>query len=288
MVSYDDLKEVIKKIKAKKEFSKLKDETIKKELRKYLKKNKKALAAIQENRTRSSEYKKAIKAVRAKLRRIYGLFLTKETENREDYLEALKHIKTKVMHEKILKTHVSTKERLPIYKTIYKKIFAKTGKPKTILDLGCGMNPVSYPWMNLKNIKYYAAELSKEDCEFLNKYFKIMKIKGKAIALDLTEAAKKPELLKKFLKADVCFLFKILDEVEEKKGRKASEALIKNIDADWLVISFATKKVTGKPMKYPYRRWLEQMLARLGYEFEIIEESNEIFYVVKKEKSINL
>ena len=97
----------------------------------------------------------------------------------------------------------------------------------------------------------------------------------------MIEAAKKPELIK-FPKADVCFLFKVLDELERKKGRKTSEALIKVINAKWLVISFATRKVTGKPMQYPYRRWLEQMLTRLDYEFKIIEEVNEIFYIVKK------
>jgi hypothetical protein len=129
--------------------------------------------------------------------------------------------------------------------------------------------------------EYYAAEISEQDCEFLNKFFKKAGIKGKAVQLDLVKAAKNPQLLK-FPKADVCFLFKILDEIERGRGRKLSESLIKAINAKWLVISFATRKVTGRPMKYPYRRWLEQMLARLGFEFEIIKEANEIFYVVKK------
>jgi len=272
------IKEIIAKIKEKKEFNAIEDRFVRTELIKYFKQNPKAMKAMQEGRTRSEDYKQTVKHVRAVLRRVYGVFLTKASQEREKYL-------AEEDYKKILETHLSTKERLPIYPEIYEKIFAMTGKPKVILDLGCGLNPLSYPYMKV-DAEYYASELNKADCEFLEKCFAKMKIKGKAIALDLTEAAKKPELLKKFPKADVCFLFKILDEVEEKKGRKASETLIKNIDADWLVISFATKKVTGKPMKYPYRRWLEQMLARLGYEFKIIKESNEIFYVVKK--SINL
>ena len=35
-------------------------------------------------------------------------------------------------------------------------------------------------------------------------------------------------------------------------------------------------------MKHAYRGWLERLLERLGYEFKIIKEKNEIFYVVKK------
>ena len=271
-----NVKELIAKIKEKKEFTEIEDRFVRTEVIKYFEKNPKALQIVSEGRIRSEEYKKIIKHVRAVLRRVYGVFLTKATEDKEKYL-------AEENFEKLLETHLSTKERIPIYPTIYEKIFAITGRPKIILDLGCGLNPLSYPYMKV-DAEYYASELNKSDCEFLGKCFKKMDIKGKAIALDLIEAAQNPSLLKVFPKADVCFLFKILDEVERKKGRKASEALIKNIDADWLVISFATKKVTGKPMKYPYRRWLEQMLIRLGHEFKIIKENNEIFYVVKKTK----
>ncbi len=268
------IKKLIAKIKEKKEFSGIEDRFVQAEVIKYFKQNPKALRAVSEERIRSEDYRQAVKHVRAVLRRIYGVFLTKATEEREKYLESGDY-------KKILETHLSTKERLPLYPVIYEKIFAIAGEPKVILDLGCGLNPVSYPFMKVK-AEYYASELTEADCKFLEKCFEKMKIKGKAIPLDLIEAANNPEMLKKFPEADVCFLFKVLDEIERKKGRKTSEALIKSINAKYLVISFATKKVTGKPMKYPYRRWLEQMLTRLGYEFEIIKESNEIFYVVKK------
>lgn len=269
-----EIKDLIKKIKEKKEFNSIEDRFVRAEIIKYFKQNPKAMQAMQEGRIRSEDYKQAIKNVRAVLRRVYGVFLTKATEDREKYLK-------EENFEKLLETHLSTKERISIYPVIYEKIFAITGKPKIILDLGCGLNPLSYPYMKI-DAEYYASELNEADCAFLEKCFAKMGIKGKAIALDLREAAENPSLLKKFPKADVCFLFKILDEVEQKKGRKASESLIKNIDADWLVISFATKKVTGKPMQYPFRRWLEQMLTRLGYEFEIIKEENEVFYVIRK------
>jgi len=269
-----NIKELLAKIKEKKEFASIEDSFIEQEIEKYLSQNKKARLAVSEGRVRSEEYKKTVKAVRAVLRRVYGVFLTKESAKREEYLEEGRF-------DKILETHLSTKERMLIYKIIYQKIFAITGEPKIILDLGCGLNPASYPYMNIK-AEYHAAEISENDVDFLNKYFNKTGIQGKAVQLDLIKAAKNPQLLNQFPKADVCFLFKVLDEIEAKKGRKRSEELIKAIDAKWIVISFATRKVTGKPMKYPERRWLEQMLNRLGYKFEIIQEVNEIFYVVKK------
>ncbi|MBW3018088.1 hypothetical protein KY325_02945 [Candidatus Woesearchaeota archaeon] len=270
----NEIKQLILKIKEKKEFNQIDDRFVRTELLNYFKQNRKAWNAVSEGRTRSEEYKQIVKHVRAVLRRVYGVFLTKTIQEKEKYL-------SEGDYTKLLETHLSTKERFPIYPVIYKKIFAITGKPKVILDLGCGLNPVSYPYMKI-DAEYYASELNEADCKFLEKCFEKMKIKGKAIPMDLIEAAKNPEMLKKFPKADVCFLFKILDEIEERKGRKRSESLITNINADWLVISFATKKVTGRPMKYPHRHWLEKMLKRLEYKYEIIKEENEIFYIVRK------
>lgn len=269
-----NIKELIAKIKEKKEFASIEDSFIEQEIEKCFNQDKKARLAVSEGRIRSEEYKKAVKAVRAVLRRIYGVFLTKESAKREEYLEQARF-------DKILETHLSTRERIILYPHLYQNIFAITGEPKVILDLGCGLNPASYPYMNIK-AEYYAAEISKDDVDFLNKYFKKAGIKGKAAQLDLIKAVKNPQLLNQFPKADVCFLFKVLDEIEAKKGRKRSEELIKAINAKWVVISFATRIVTGKPMKCPERRWLEQMLTRLGYSFKIIKEVNEIFYVVKK------
>ncbi len=264
------MKQLIKKIKEKKELKNIGNKYVVDIVKKIISQNKKLRKAIEEKRIRSKEYKEIIKKAREKLRLEYGMFA-------EGFSEREKILQEKNFTEKLLKTHKSTKERIEIYPFIYQKIFNITGKPKTILDLGCGMNPVSFPYMKLKRAKYYASELSKQDCKFLEKYFKKMKIKAKAFAIDL----KKPNLLKKIPSVHVCFLFKVLDTIE-KKGHKLAEEIIKTVKSKWVVASFATKKLGGRPMKHPYRGWLERMLERTGYEYKIIKERNEIFYVIKK------
>ncbi|MBD3361521.1 hypothetical protein GF358_01885 [Candidatus Woesearchaeota archaeon] len=266
------MKTLIKKIKQKKELQTIGDAYVLSTIKKILAQNPKLKKVVEEKRTRSKEYKEAIKKVREKLRTEYGMF-SENLSAREQILNK----KNKNLAKELLSLHPSTKERLEMYPHIYKKIFAITGKPKKILDLGCGMNPISYPYMKTK-AKYYASELNKKDCEFLNKYFKITGINGKAFPLDL----KKPLLLKKIPAVDVCFLFKVLDTIE-KKGHKLAEEIIKNVKAKWVVASFATQKLGGRPMQYPYRGWLERMLERIGYEYKIIKEINEIFYVIRKE-----
>ncbi len=264
------MKELIKKIKEKKELKNVNNKYIIDIVNLVLKQNRKLIKAFEEKRIRSKEYKEIIKKVREKLRLEYGMF-SEDLSKREKILSC----KHKNLSDELLEIHKSTKERINIYPFIYQKIFSITGKPKSILDLGCGMNPVSYPYMKIK-LKYYASELNKKDCEFLEKYFKLMKIKGKAFAIDL----KRPNLLKKLKSVDVCFLFKVLDTIE-KKGHKLAEEIITKVKAKYIVVSFATQKLGGKPMKHAYRGWLERMLDRLGYKFKIINEKNEIFYIIK-------
>ena len=54
-----EIKQVIAKIKEKKEFNSIEDRFVRTELIKYLKQDKKALQAIQEGRIRSEDYKNA-------------------------------------------------------------------------------------------------------------------------------------------------------------------------------------------------------------------------------------
>ncbi|MDI6798183.1 MAG: hypothetical protein QMD09_14645 [Desulfatibacillaceae bacterium] len=48
--------------------------------------------------------------------------------------------------EQLLAAHVSTAERTPYYKDFYSSLFAAAGPPKSILDIGCGLHPLSYPF----------------------------------------------------------------------------------------------------------------------------------------------
>lgn len=186
-------------------------------------------------------------------------------------------------HNQILSTNISAKERLAIYPTIYSEIFAITGIPKSIVDLGSGINPVSFPFMGLSEVKYTALELSQKDCDFLVQYFTLMNdfIDGKALPVDLIEIKQNPDLLSKF-SADIAFIFKVIEPIELSKSHKIGELIIERLKCKWVVVSFATKTISGNPMNVPRRKWFEVMLERLRHEFKIIKKDNEIFYVIRK------
>ena len=277
---------LIKEIKTKKELSFVDNNIIKDFILKYYPENSKIFKSLlkykkESELKRSNNFKLIVKNIRTLLRRIYGMYITKEIIKRNKYLEELKKSNNIEIYKKILSLHISTKERLGFYNSLYKEIFNITGKPNSILDISSGLNPFSIVFMNLNNVKYMATELNKEDCDFLNEFFKIAKINGKTIQLNLFEIVKK-DLFKNLDNFDVCFLFKVFDSIELSKKHKLSELIIKNVPAKFIVVSFSTKVLSTKKMNFPKRGWIELMLKRLNYYFNIIEKENEIFYVIRK------
>ncbi len=237
---------------------------------------------------KSAVFEEVVKCVRAELRRSAGLFskegdLKRIGELVEEYFnEKRKWAKEKILFS-LLECHASTQERLLIYSELYTKLFAITGKPKVILDLGCGLNPLSLPLMELEGVEYYGYDIHSEQMELLRSYFTSMEkqmsaFNGKAGVIDLLEIEK----VKKLAKADVAFLFKVADVLDKNKGHTKSEAVFRAIPARYVVVSFATKTMSGKRMTAPRRIWMEWMCDRLGWSYRVLEFENEIFYVIKK------
>jgi hypothetical protein len=271
-----NLSKIIQAIKLKKELSSLDDSYLEEKITNYLKFKPKLKKYIEESEylEKSKNIKLIVKEIRASLRETYGVFQIDNKERINLLKQLAKDPNSLDLQKEILKTHTSTKERLDTYEELYKKIFNITGEPKSILDLGSGLNPISIPFMNLKDLEYTAVELTKEDTTFLNEYFKIKNLKGKAIQIDLTKHSILP-------KADVAFLFKILETLET-KGHKLAEDIIVNLRANYIVVSFSLRTITNKPMNYPIRGWFLRMLNRLNLEYTPIKEKDEIYYIIKK------
>ncbi len=285
MLDQEKMLVLIQEIKKKKELQSIDDGFVQEYLAKHLQQEPKLLQSLQENfNPKSKAYASVIKTVRSRLRRVYGLFRDDPHKRKKLIQELLitSLQKRTDFVKQILATHSSTEERLPFYDQLYAKIFSITGKPKTILDLGSGINPFSFEYMKLKECTYYAYDINKEEIDAINQYFRLLhsenlSFTGKAMVADIASAA---DLA--FPKADMAFLFKMTDVIDKGKGHKKTEELIKRTPAKYVVISFATKTMSGKAMTAPRRSWMEWLCKRLGYEYTILEFENELFYVVKK------
>lgn len=279
------VEELISTIKQKKELRELSEEFIRHHLHDYFRKH--PLAVLVLDKPRSEKYKRVVKDIRALLRRVYGLFRIEK--RREDIHGLLKEFSTgrKLRQQKILEiilsTHSSTKERLPIYSKLYLRLWKITGRPRTILDLGCGLNPFSLPLTGLRSVQYYAYDLSMEEVSLLRDFFVLLHrknslIRGEAAVLDLLHSLSDQKLPA----ADVCFLFKMTDVLDQGKGHKKTEELLKQLSCRFVVVSFATKTMSGKKMTAPRRSWMEWLCNRLGWKFTIVEMPDELFYVIEK------
>ena len=227
---------------------------------------------------RSAQWEVMLKRVRKELRIVYGAF---QAGDRETLIERLAQSsgKERIVGD-ILETHVSTKERAPYYPQIARELAKRIPAPKTIVDLGCGMNPLAHESFRAAgwNPSWIASDVSEADMRFLENAFKALDIKGKMVRIDLLSEIEKV----KTLKGDVTLLLKLLDSLEESK-RHVSYELFDAIRTPWIVVSFPTRSLGGKKrISTTGRAWFERLLTRKGLSWETFRVPNELFYVIRR------
>jgi hypothetical protein len=244
--------------------------------------------------TKSKEYKFLIKEMRAELRKVYGVFIMEGYSDRRKLLEELKNTDDdsgiRMIHEKLFLLHKSTKERADHYEELYNTIFdtintfrpenADKHKKYVFMDLACGMNPISTILFKDKVKKYYASDISTEDCEFLKEYFDITHIDAVIFPADLTDTKIFLKLEK--IPVDICLIFKTLDGLERIR-RNISENLLKSINTKYFAVTFPTLSIGGvREIKEHRRLWFENLLKKLEWKYEKFTLGSELLYVVLK------
>lgn len=256
MKSTPEEKEIIKDIKEKKELRGISDDVVQNVLTEYLRKNRISLS------NKSQKQKKILlKEVRSQLRLLAGRF-QKSTKSKDSLL----------IHGKInslLETHSSTAERISFYPA-FRNLLSEL-KVTSLLDLGCGLNPIA---LASKKYVYYASDINEADLATVSNYFKTKGFKVSTFVLDIRK------IQEPLPQTDVCLLLKLLDVVDPKHN--LSENILKSIPSKKIIVSFSTKKLSGKKMNFPRRYWFEKLLAKLGYIYKTVESDNEIFYIITK------
>ena len=174
--------------------------------------------------------------------------------------------------EWILRKHLSTRERLPFYRQIYKRILKDSEKRINVLDFGAGINGFSYSYFSELgfNVDYFAIEAIGQFVELLNYYFKKNKLKGKAVHLSLFEFEKIRKYVGKIKGKKIIFLFKTLDSLEmlEKDySKKLLQMLVPLVDK--IVISFPTKSMIKRKKFMVKRKWILDFIKK---EFRVLDD----------------
>ena len=181
----------------------------------------------------------------------------------------------------IMTNHASTRERLPLLDVFYAQTLAKIAPVRSVLDLCCGLNPLSLPWMPLApDATYHACDLYGDMMAFLNAFFALAGIAGVAEVCDV--AANPPTQ-----SVHLALLLKALPPLEQ-SDKHAGLRLLQALHAEHILVSFPTRTLggRGKNMSDSYgNRFLALIADEVednGWQVERFAFPNELCFLVSK------
>ena len=224
--------------------------------------------------------KAALKAAKRKLHQIFGAFIRPEALAELDRrLGRAPWGDAQAMRawaKDVLALHASTAERLPYIDTLYDEIFAITGPPRNIVDLGAGLHPFSHGWMRLSDECHYTAiDMDVQLQAAWRRFFAGSDINADAEAADVLTWCPQSDV-------DVVFLFKLLPTLE-REASGAAAALLERVKARWSVVSFPTRSLGGfaRGMEAQYKRLILELSRHRGWEVYVLEFGSEHFYIMR-------
>jgi 16S rRNA (guanine(1405)-N(7))-methyltransferase len=133
-----------------------------------------------------------------------------------------------------MRFHASTRERLPILERFYAATVPAGAA--SVVDVGCGLNPLAAPWMGLApGARYHAYDVDAELVAFLDAALPLLGLDGRA---ELLDAGAHPERIAPG--ADVALVLKLLPLLDD-----GGDRLLGALEAGTLVVSFPTRTIGG-------------------------------------------
>ncbi len=176
----------------------------------------------------------------------------------------------------LMAAHASTHERIALLEHFYPRLFALTGQPQTILDLACGLNPLSFPWMGLPtSTRYHAYDLHGPRCQLLAHYFALQGLPPLVEQADIL--VHPPQV-----QADVAFFFKEAHRFEQRQ-HGCNRAFWQALNVRWLLVSLPITDLTGHhSLLERQRRLIYETLSGLPWPVEEILIGSEMVFCIRK------
>jgi 16S rRNA (guanine(1405)-N(7))-methyltransferase len=235
----------------------------------------------------SGHYKKAKqveKAVRKRLHSIMAPYLgDPEYERATRELTAVfttnDPVQIKACCHDLLYDHLSTRERLPILDDFYRQIFDVTGRPRSLLDIACGLNPLAYRWMGLADtpdpVRFYAYDIHAPRIDFINHYFGLEGLSPLARLQDV--AINPPQET-----ADLALFLKELPRFARNYGSDLARTFLHSLNVRWLVVSFPTVSTHGgRSLVERYRDYFNELIDPAWPVTELLFDS-ELVMIAEK------
>ena len=229
--------------------------------------------------------KDAVKATKSKLHQVGGAYST----TRIDYTRGLHELGRAVesgdrgqilqVCEEYMGFHASTRERIQILGEFYETIFRSIPPVRSVLDVGCGLNPLALPWMPLdEGVIYYAYDVYTDLIGFIREFMEIIGVQGHAEARDITQTP--PEQ-----RADLALILKTIPCIDQ-LDKTAGTHLLETLDADHLLVTFPVHTLGGrsKGMIQNYEARFQELIGGKSWAVERFEFDTELAFLVTKGK----
>jgi 16S rRNA (guanine(1405)-N(7))-methyltransferase len=222
-----------------------------------------------------------VKSIRSRLHQIGGAYLPTNL-NPDGFSAALAALPRNLASPEIqdfcrrqMEQHASTKERLPILDHFFHDILGDLPPIKSVLDLACGLTPLSLPWMPLQpGTSYTAVDMYRRLAASLQTFFNHTGIPGMAAAADIVTYPL-------YQSYDVVFLLKTLPCLEQ-QGKGFACGLIDRIQARTIVISYPLRTLGGsrKGLGATYEADFNRLAENRPWQVKRFEFSNELVFRV--------
>jgi 16S rRNA (guanine(1405)-N(7))-methyltransferase len=242
-----------------------------------------------EDVTRWREYRDAVKEARKEI--YYSLRRYRRSPEEEKALAAALEAAARErqsiegigsIKEGLLRSHVSTRERFPHYPSFYGFLFSRIGPPSAVLDLGCGLHPLSFPFEKLRDGGLYAAvDRQKEVIRILEHYAAFtgswtLKPSGSDLE-DFHPGRLLPEGKDRF---DLIFMLKFIPVIERQRRRLLP--LLASLPGGAMLVTAGTEALSRREdIRGRENRSLRRFIGLTGRKVrERLELPNEFGYLL--------
>lgn len=227
--------------------------------------------------------KEAIKATKNKLHQVGAAYW----ETRPHYAAWLRELESTAQSQddssvraacaRIMSQHASSRERLPFLADFYAQTLQALAPVRSVLDIACGLNPLSIPWMPLAKVaKYYAYDIYEGLMDFTRASLSRLGVAGDAVCCDVLSYDAYPE-------ADVALLLKAIPCLEQ-LSKEAVLRLLESIPARCLVVSFPAHSLGGRDKGMPnhYEAHLNDLIRDTGWHAQRLMFASELVFVLTR------
>ncbi len=227
--------------------------------------------------------KAAVKSVRNKLHQVGGAYFkrninyTHAAQNLAELPQQMDAPEVRAFCRTLMQSHASTAERLPVLEDFYTTCLAPLAPISSILDLACGLNPLSLPWMPVATgVQYHACDIYQDMLGLIGSFFEHFNISGTANPCDLVGQVPQEQ-------AQVALLLKSIPCLEQMDKRIAL-ALLDAIKAEHVLVSFPIHSLGGRQKGMPafYRNHFYDLVSGQPWVVREFEFATELAFLVTK------